>query len=284
VTVCGRIFESPQRYNSDSHAKCRTIWYREVDEWCRFFGVSRGSMIPLVNFGWQRKRKRRECEQLLRHVRALVRGKERRDRGHSHLAFFSDPANSVNKAGSWPSPKVLPIKSIYKEDLSELPFMPCYSWQESEAQTQKLSEQELKKKSKKGVRFKPQHLAWIRHRYRQHHQSLLTSLCLPSDRGGGLKNICRISDYNWDIVPSFAPCATRVLFLFCCWLLLSGPKIADRDQKNRRAQAQLGAKAVPFLEGCSKEWLDGEIDVWHGQSAHSSLRSSLPACALHLKH
>jgi len=36
-------------------------------------------------------------------------------------------------------------------------------------------------------------------------------------------------------------------------------------------------------EGCSKECLDGEVDVWHGQSAHSSLRSLLPSCALHPK-
>jgi len=36
-------------------------------------------------------------------------------------------------------------------------------------------------------------------------------------------------------------------------------------------------------EGCSKECLDGEVDGWDGQSAHSSLRSSLPSCALHPK-
>jgi len=35
-------------------------------------------------------------------------------------------------------------------------------------------------------------------------------------------------------------------------------------------------------EGCSKACLDGELDVWHGQSAHSSLRSSLPSWSLHL--
>jgi len=37
-------------------------------------------------------------------------------------------------------------------------------------------------------------------------------------------------------------------------------------------------------EGCTKACLDGEVDVWDGQSAHSSLRSSLPSCALHPKH
>jgi len=37
-------------------------------------------------------------------------------------------------------------------------------------------------------------------------------------------------------------------------------------------------------EGCSQACLDGEVDVWHGQSAHSSLRSSLPSCPLHPKH
>jgi len=37
-------------------------------------------------------------------------------------------------------------------------------------------------------------------------------------------------------------------------------------------------------EGCSLECLDGEADVWHDQLGHSSLRSSLPSCALHPKH
>jgi len=41
---------------------------------------------------------------------------------------------------------------------------------------------------------------------------------------------------------------------------------------------------APAQEGCSKACLDGEVDVWHGQSAHSSLRSSLPSCALHPKN
>jgi len=54
-----------------------------------------------------------------------------------------------------------------------------------------------------------------------------------------------------------------------------GAAEASRGHKLRFALAQ---------EGCSKACLDGEAHVWHGQSAHSSLRSSLPSCVLHPKH
>jgi len=54
----------------------------------------------------------------------------------------------------------------------------------------------------------------------------------------------------------------------------------------RRGAAEARGVKLRFAlaqEGCSKECLDGEADVWHGQSVHSSLRSSLPSCTLHPK-
>jgi len=61
-------------------------------------------------------------------------------------------------------------------------------------------------------------------------------------------------------------------------------KLKQFDFRRGAAEAR-GAKLRFALaqEGCSKECLDGEADVWHGQSANSSLRSSLPSCALHPK-
>jgi len=55
----------------------------------------------------------------------------------------------------------------------------------------------------------------------------------------------------------------------------------------RRGAAEARGVKLRFAlaqEGCSTACLDGEADVWHGQSAHSSLRSSLPSCTLHPKH
>jgi len=54
----------------------------------------------------------------------------------------------------------------------------------------------------------------------------------------------------------------------------------------RRGAVEASGMKLRFAlaqEGCSKECLDGEVDVLHGQSAHSSLRSSLPSCVLHPK-
>jgi len=54
----------------------------------------------------------------------------------------------------------------------------------------------------------------------------------------------------------------------------------------RRGAAEARSVKLRFAlaqEGCSKASVDGEVDVWHGQSAHSSLRLSLPSCALHPK-
>jgi len=48
----------------------------------------------------------------------------------------------------------------------------------------------------------------------------------------------------------------------------------------RRGAAEARGVKLRFAlaqEGCSTACLDGEVDVWHGQSAHSSLRSSLPS-------
>jgi len=63
----------------------------------------------------------------------------------------------------------------------------------------------------------------------------------------------------------------------------------DCAELKQFGRGAVGARSVklrfaPAQEGCSKACLDGEVDVWHGQSAHSSLRSSLPSCALHPKH
>jgi len=54
----------------------------------------------------------------------------------------------------------------------------------------------------------------------------------------------------------------------------------------RRGAAEARGLKLRFAlaqEGCSKECLDAEADVWHCQSAHSSLRSSLPSWTLHPK-
>jgi len=67
------------------------------------------------------------------------------------------------------------------------------------------------------------------------------------------------------------------------WSWLSELKQFDFRRGTAEARV-ISCAALVAEEGCSKACRDGEVDVCHGQSAHSLLRWSLPSFSLHPKH